>query len=395
MLIVGRVICGLCVGVASSVVPTYITEVAPPTKRGRLVGAQQWAVTIGILIMFFVSYGASFMGGTGPFRLPWGLQAVPAILLFFGMMVLPESPRWLASNDRWEDCHDVLVLTHGNGDADSPWVQREYDEIKQWCQIEAEAKQVSYLELFHPKMINRTHIALFTQIWSQLTGMNVMSESALDIHQNTKSAISYGMLTRHINSVLHFLRLHDERIDRQCLAHLVIDRICHQRRHDGSRTHLPRSCRAQTSPPYRRRINGNLAICQRWNPCRVRHQSGPGRRGRRQGSLGPRLRLGRKGSHRMLLPVRGLVRTNLGPSLVDIPTRAVPKPCPRQSRGARDFGQLGLQLCTRLFCPAGLYHHPLAGLHCLWRLLRGNVPARLLPVPGNRRQAPRRGDGHV
>ncbi|KAM5430413.1 high affinity glucose transporter [Microsporum audouinii] len=52
MLIVGRIINGLSVGICSAQVPVYISEVAPPTKRGRLVGCQQWAITWGILIMF-------------------------------------------------------------------------------------------------------------------------------------------------------------------------------------------------------------------------------------------------------------------------------------------------------------------------------------------------------
>lgn len=90
------------------------------------------------------------------------------------MIFLPESPRWLATKDRWEECERVLVLTHGKGDPNSPWVAREFQEIKQWLDIERQSKSVSYLELFSPRYINRTHIGLFTQIWSQLTGMNVM-----------------------------------------------------------------------------------------------------------------------------------------------------------------------------------------------------------------------------
>ncbi|KAK3680069.1 high affinity glucose transporter [Recurvomyces mirabilis] len=174
MLIVGRVINGFCVGICSAQVPVYISEIAPPSKRGRLVGAQQWAITWGIMIMFFISYGCSFLKGTGAFRVPWALQMIPAIVLFFGMTILPESPRWLASKDRWDECRDVLVLTHGHGDVNSPWVAREFAEIKEWIEIERQSKQISYLTLFTPRYINRTHIGLFTQIWSQLTGMNVM-----------------------------------------------------------------------------------------------------------------------------------------------------------------------------------------------------------------------------
>lgn len=99
---------------------------------------------------------------------------IPAILLFFGLIPLPESPRWLARKDRWEDCLAVLTLVHGNGDPNSPFVQREYEEIKEMCEFERRNADVTYLELLKPNMINRTHVGVFTQIWSQLTGMNVM-----------------------------------------------------------------------------------------------------------------------------------------------------------------------------------------------------------------------------
>lgn len=156
MLIVGRIINGFCVGICSAQVPVYISEIAPPSKRGRLVGMQQWAITWGIMIMFYISYGCSFIKGTASFRVPWALQMIPAIILFIGMMFLPESPRWLATKDRWEDCERVLVLTHGKGDPHSPWVAREYNEIKQWLEIERQAKHISYLELFKPRYINRS-----------------------------------------------------------------------------------------------------------------------------------------------------------------------------------------------------------------------------------------------
>jgi len=78
------------------------------------------AITWGILIMFYISYGCSFINGTAAFRIPWGLQMIPAICLFIGMCFLPESPRWLARKDRWEDCHAVLTLVHGKGDPTVP-----------------------------------------------------------------------------------------------------------------------------------------------------------------------------------------------------------------------------------------------------------------------------------
>lgn len=133
------------------------------------------------LTFISVSYGCSFLGGgsaTGQgaiaFRVPWGLQMIPAVCLFFGMIPLPESPRWLARKDRWEECHNVLALVHGKGDRDSPFVRIELQDIQEMAEFERRHKDVTYWELFYPNMINRTMIGLFMQIWSQLTGMNVM-----------------------------------------------------------------------------------------------------------------------------------------------------------------------------------------------------------------------------
>ena len=174
MLIAGRIINGFCVGICSAQVPVYISELAPPSKRGRLVGAQQWAITWGIMILFYISYGTSFLNGPAAWRVPWGLQMVPAMILLIGLIFLPESPRWLARKDRWEEAESVLALVHGKGDHNSPFVHKEMAEIREMVEFERQNADVSYLELFKPGMINRTHIGVFVQIWSQLTGMNVM-----------------------------------------------------------------------------------------------------------------------------------------------------------------------------------------------------------------------------
>ncbi|KAF9891610.1 hypothetical protein FE257_003621 [Aspergillus nanangensis] len=181
MLIAGRVINGISVGIESAQVPVYISELSPPSKRARFVGLQQWAITWGILIMFYISYGCSFIGvqtasgyNAASFRVPWGLQMIPAVFLFCGMTILPESPRWLARKDRWEDCHNVLALVHAKGDLNHPFVALEMQDIRDMCEFERQYQNITYLDLFKPQMLHRTLIGLFMQIWSQLTGMNVM-----------------------------------------------------------------------------------------------------------------------------------------------------------------------------------------------------------------------------
>ncbi|KAI9652968.1 MAG: hypothetical protein M1831_006297 [Alyxoria varia] len=174
MLSVGRCINGLCVGIASAQVPVYISELSPPSKRGRMVGAQQWAITWGIMIMFYLSYGCSYIDGTSAFRIPWALQIIPSLVLGFGLFFTPESPRWLARKGRWEECQFVVTLVHGKGDPKARIVEYEMKEIRDMVEFEKANADVTFLELLKPRMLNRTHIGLFMQIWSQLTGMNVM-----------------------------------------------------------------------------------------------------------------------------------------------------------------------------------------------------------------------------
>lgn len=80
--------------------------------------------------MYFVSYGTSFVKGTGSFRLPWALQMIPALVLLSFLPFMPRSPRWLASKDRWEDATIVLAALHSRGNEMDPLVMAEISQIR-------------------------------------------------------------------------------------------------------------------------------------------------------------------------------------------------------------------------------------------------------------------------
>ncbi|KAF2099934.1 MFS sugar transporter-like protein [Rhizodiscina lignyota] len=182
MLCAGRVIAGLSIGIASSVVPIYQAEIAPKEIRGRIISMQQWAITWGILIQFFIQYGASFIDGgpknptqsTAAFRIPWGLQMIPAFILLIGLIWFPKSPRWLASKDRWDDAVRVLADLHGKGDTSHPKVLAELQEIREVIEFERQQSTTSYQQLLEPKMARRVFLGMSVQMWSQLSGMNVL-----------------------------------------------------------------------------------------------------------------------------------------------------------------------------------------------------------------------------
>jgi len=151
-LIAGRIISGLSVGVTSSQVCVYLAELAPGRIRGRIVGIQQWAIEWGILIMFLIAYGCTSVAGPAAFRIAWGVQAVPGFVLFGALIFFPESPRWLAGQERWEECLGVLAAIHAKGNRDDPIVQAEYLEVQEAVRVMQEAKGVGFLELFGPKV---------------------------------------------------------------------------------------------------------------------------------------------------------------------------------------------------------------------------------------------------
>lgn len=381
MLVVGRVINGFCVGICSAQVPVYISELAPPSKRGRLVGAQQWAITWGIMIMFYLSYGSSFAEGTAAFRIPWGLQMIPAIGLFGAMFFMPESPRWLARQGRWEEAHSVLALVHSKGDPDSPFVRRELEEIREMVEFEKNNSDVTYLELLKPRMINRTHIGVFTQIWSQLTGMNVMSRS-FHRHEHQHPYLQPWANTKQ-NSVLHNLRLPHGRHLRLRQPPRLLHPIHHQRPPHHPRPPLHRPLGPPPHPPRRRHPNDDLPLRQRRHPRLLRALGRPRRRRPHPRRLLGRLRRPLQSRHRLLLPLRRFLRPHMGSRFLDLPPGTVPAARAWESRRFSNLCQLGLQFRAGVFRPPRFCQHQVADLFGVWGLLLFDAGAYVFLVPGD------------
>ncbi|EAU86601.1 glucose transporter [Coprinopsis cinerea okayama7 len=174
MLVVGRIISGFSVGLSSAVVPIYQSEITYPSIRGRMVSLQQWSITWGILLQYFVQFGCSYIDGVASWRIPWGLQMIPAMVLSAGMTIFPESPRWLFDHGREDEALQVLADLHGNGDKTNELVVLEYEEIKEQVEYERTQGAKSYLDLLKPGNPRRVMLGCSLQMWSQLTGMNVM-----------------------------------------------------------------------------------------------------------------------------------------------------------------------------------------------------------------------------
>ncbi|KAJ7352883.1 hypothetical protein OS493_033149 [Desmophyllum pertusum] len=121
VLLVGRLVVGFGIGGASVTVPVYIAETAPSNTRGRLVTINTLFITGGQFVAAVIDGIFSSNKSTG-WRLMLGLGAVPSIVMFFGCLVLPESPRWLVSRGQSERAKKILMKLRGTSDVSSEFV---------------------------------------------------------------------------------------------------------------------------------------------------------------------------------------------------------------------------------------------------------------------------------
>jgi len=183
-LVVGRMIVGLGIGFASSTVPLYISEVAPARVRGWQVSLFQLAITIGILTAYLVDYS---FARTENWRWMLGLALIPGAMLFLGMLVLPETPRWYAQRAQLDSARRVLVRIRGTQAVDA-----EFNEILATLQQAHERGQLSDLLLpeVRPALVTGVGLAIFQQI----TGINTVIYYAPTIMQSAGISSASGAI---------------------------------------------------------------------------------------------------------------------------------------------------------------------------------------------------------
>ncbi|KAK1924540.1 general substrate transporter [Papiliotrema laurentii] len=175
MLIVGRAVAGLSIGILSMIVPMYQAEISPPHARGLLSGWTQMMISWGFFAANWIGYGCQFINGTGQFRVPLAIQIVPAVVLLVGMFFLPYSPRWLVGQGRNEEAKNTLIRLHGGRKkASLEAVNAEYEEMCAQIEWEKENVSSSYMDLISNRPnLHRTVCGCLVQAMCQWTGVNV------------------------------------------------------------------------------------------------------------------------------------------------------------------------------------------------------------------------------
>ncbi|MFT8474807.1 MAG: sugar porter family MFS transporter [Acetobacter orientalis] len=165
VLLVGRFILGVGVGLAAFAAPLYISEITAQKDRGRMISLYQMAITIGMLLAYFSD---SLLAAGGHWRWMLGIPALPALLFLLSTLIVPYSPRWLVTQGRHKEAASVLGLLRDNR-------EKARAELKR-IQKQVNKDQTGGFELLKTSKPFRKSFALglSLQALQQLTGINVL-----------------------------------------------------------------------------------------------------------------------------------------------------------------------------------------------------------------------------
>lgn len=202
MLIAGRIVGGFAVGMMNMTIPIYNSEIAPPAKRGMISGLHAQFVGIGFALANWIGFGCSYASGDFQWRFPLAIQCLPALIVMAGTFWLPFSPRWLLEKERDDEAYAVLKRLHGDMGHDESFFRAEFEQMRDQIRFENSVTVRSLKELvMKPSNRKRLILAILVQVFTQLSGINVINYYQTDLykglgitgHNITLLASIYGM----------------------------------------------------------------------------------------------------------------------------------------------------------------------------------------------------------
>ncbi|KZL88322.1 quinate permease [Colletotrichum incanum] len=197
ILYAGRVFSGLGTGVASNIIPIYISELSPPAIRGRLVGLYELGWQIGGMVGFWINYGveAHVPSGHTQWIIPFAVQLIPSGLLLLGSMWIRESPRWLFLKDYRKEAMENLCWIRQLEPSDM-YIQEEIAAIDKIYETQKATVGIGFWQPFQalaarPKLQWRLFLGCMLFFWQNGSGINAINYysptifSSIGIDSNT------------------------------------------------------------------------------------------------------------------------------------------------------------------------------------------------------------------
>ncbi|MES2221544.1 MAG: sugar porter family MFS transporter [Acidobacteriota bacterium] len=213
MFIAWRIAGGVAIGLASNISPTYIAEIAPAKWRGRLVSLNQLAIVCGIMaaqianwwiaekVPEHASMGFIAASWNGQYGWRWMFTAVslPAVIFVTCLVLIPESPRWLASKSRTEKALQVLTRIGGLN-----YAHRTLGEIVESLASES-AESASWRNLFAPHLRYVLLIGVGLAVLQQWSGINILFNYAQEVYQGAGYGVSAVLVNIVVTGVVNLL----------------------------------------------------------------------------------------------------------------------------------------------------------------------------------------------
>ncbi|HVK48523.1 MAG TPA: sugar porter family MFS transporter [Pseudobacter sp.] len=197
-----RLIGGIGIGIASMLSPLYISEIAPANIRGRLISIYQMGIVLGILLIYFVNAWIAGMHNEAwniesGWRWMFGSGLLPSLLFIILLIPVPESPRWLAQQNRLDEAEDVLTKVNGAEKA-----KEEMITIRSSMKEDTEA---SFGILLQPGLRYVLFIGIILAILSQVTGINAIMYYAPEIFKSSGDGSSSALMQTVLVGVINTL----------------------------------------------------------------------------------------------------------------------------------------------------------------------------------------------
>ncbi|RDW80036.1 putative glucose transporter rco-3 [Coleophoma cylindrospora] len=205
MFVAGRFFAGFGVGLISALIPLYQSETSPKWIRGVIVGSYQLAITIGLLLAAIVNNSSHNRQDSGSYRIPIAVQFAWAIVLVAGMLILPETPRYLIKQGKPERAAASLAKLR-RLPADHNAIIDELSEIQANHEYELTLGKATYLDCFRGNILKRLLTGCGLQALQQLTGINFIFYYGTQYFKNSgiTNAFIISMITSSVNTASTF-----------------------------------------------------------------------------------------------------------------------------------------------------------------------------------------------